>query len=152
MPPPFSFPCRCRRCTPIRRVLPLLSIVGQLSFSPPGFTSANEPRLRRRLLGPVGSSSPTRSHPIHQPGSRVPLPLRTLASSSFAAAGTSFERLELATAGAADGKRSIDLVDHGRYGTRNSLGRVFPRLGAHIAPCSSGFQNLNRARTAPRDS
>jgi hypothetical protein len=56
------------------------------------------------LLGPAGSSSPTRSHPIHQPGSRVPLPLRTLSSSSFAAAGTSFE------------KRSIDLVDHGRYG------------------------------------
>lgn len=104
MPPPFSFPCRCRRCTPIRRVLPLLSIAGQLSFSPTGFTSANEPRLRRRLLGPAGSSSPTRSHPIHQPGSRVPLPLRTLSSSSFAAAGTSFE------------KRSIDLVDHGRYG------------------------------------
>ncbi|ONM24819.1 hypothetical protein ZEAMMB73_Zm00001d006727 [Zea mays] len=60
---------------------------------PPGFTSANEPRLHRRLLGPAGSRSPTRSHP-----------LRTLSSSSFAAAGTSFE------------KRSIDLVDHGRYG------------------------------------
>ncbi|AQK73448.1 hypothetical protein ZEAMMB73_Zm00001d017561 [Zea mays] len=94
MPPPFSFP--------VRRVLPLLSIAGQLSFSPTGFTSANEPRLHRRLLGPAGSSSPTRSHPIHQPGSRVPLPLRTLSSSSFTAAGTSFE------------KRSIDLVDHGR--------------------------------------
>jgi hypothetical protein len=101
MPPPFSFPCRCRRCTPIRRVLPLLSIAGQLSFSPPGFTSANEPRLRRRLLGPTGSSSPTRSHTIHQPRSHVPLPLRTLSSSSFAAAGTSFEKLELATTGAA---------------------------------------------------
>ncbi|AQK87263.1 SEC14 cytosolic factor family protein / phosphoglyceride transfer family protein [Zea mays] len=60
---------------------------------PHGFTTANEPRLHRRLLGPAGSRSPTRSHP-----------LRTLSSSSFVAAGTSFE------------KRSIDLVDHGRYG------------------------------------
>jgi hypothetical protein len=146
MPPPFSFPCCCRRCTPIRRVLPLLSIAGQLSFSPPGFTSANEPCLRRRLLGPVGSSSPTRSHPIHQPRSRVPLPLRTLSSSSFVAAGTSFEKLELATAGAADGKRSINLMDHGRYGAAHPRAAVSLRWRMPL-PWSHGSSTLRCACT-----
>jgi hypothetical protein len=72
LPPPLPSPPRCYCATghAVRRVPPLLSIAGQLSFSPPNSTSTSESRLCRRLLGRAGPSSPMKSRPSEDLASR----------------------------------------------------------------------------------
>jgi hypothetical protein len=76
LPPPLPSPPRCYCATghAVRRVPPLLSVAGQLSFSPPDSTSTSESRLCRRLLGRAGPSSPTKSRPSEDLTSRISHP------------------------------------------------------------------------------